>query len=526
MKTAPRTLDARITALSDNRAHVVLANNLTGLEKEGLRVSTSGTVAQTPHPVAFGSALTHPYITTDFSEGLLEFVTPPSTRNTASLDCLKDLHVFAFEHLGPELIWATSMPCVLEGASRIPLAQYGTSNAARMKTAYRRGLGNRYGRTMQVIAGIHYNFSFAPGFWELYREVIGDRGDDVQFRSDAYMGMIRNLQRFGWLIPYLFGASPAVCKSFLQGNTTDLDSFDESTYYLPFATSLRMGDIGYQNAQEQGIGMKASYDSLDSYIRSLTWAIETPCPQYERIGIKAGGRYEQLNANVLQIENEYYSTVRPKQPPDWLEKPTLSLRRAGIRYVELRSLDVNAFHPLGITEEHLAFLEVMMVYCLLRDSPRINSAERGAIDRNQLLTAKQGRDPHLALDRGGNGILLKDWANELLEQMAPVAEIFDGTAGGQRTRAVDRQIAKVGDADATPSARMLAQMRANGEGFHDFARRLSEQHRDWFRGMTLPDARRRGLEQMAEQSHRRQAQIEAADDCGFDEFLERYFAQR
>ena len=526
MKAAPRTLDARIAALFDHRAHEVLTNNLTGLEKEGLRVSPSGTVAPTPHPAALGSALTHPYITTDFSEALLEFVTPPSTRNSEALDWLKDLHVFAVEHLGPEVIWATSMPCVLEGVSPIPLAHYGTSNAARMKTAYRRGLGNRYGRTMQVIAGIHYNFSFASGFWELYREVVGDGRDDDLFRSDAYMGMIRNLQRYGWLIPYLFGASPAVCKSFLQGNTTDLGAFDESTYYLPFATSLRMGDIGYQNAQEQGTGMKASYDSLDSYIRSLTWAIETPCPQYEQIGIKVGGRYEQLNANVLQIENEYYSTVRPKQPPDWMEKPTLSLRRAGIRYVELRSLDVNAFHPLGIAEEQLAFLDVMMLSCLLRDSPRINSAERGAIDRNQLSTAKQGRDPRLVLDRGGRGILLTDWANELLEQMIPVAEILDGTAGGPRTRALDGQFAKVRDADATPSANMLAQMRTNREGFHDIARRLSEQHRDYFRGLTLSDARRRELEQLAEQSHVRQAQIEADDDCGFDEFLERYFARR
>jgi glutamate--cysteine ligase len=359
---AVASLHRRLSRLAQGGRSKTLEGNLVGLEKEGLRVSPAGTVVSTPHPSGLGSALTHPYITTDFSEALLELITPPTPQIGETLAWLADLHGFVHRHLAGELLWATSMPCIVEGARGVPLAVYGMSNAARMKTVYRRGLGNRYGRTMQAIAGVHFNFSFGDAFWSLYQDLEQDAAAPVHFRSESYMAMIRNLQRFGWLIPYLFGASPAVCKSFVQGRETELTAFDATTLYGPFATSLRMGDIGYQNRQTEGTGMKASYDSLDSYIRSLTWAIETPCPNYETIGVKVGDRYEQLNVNVLQIENEYYSTVRPKQITRWMEKPTLALRRRGVCYVELRSLDVNAFHPSGVAEEQMHFLEAFMLW--------------------------------------------------------------------------------------------------------------------------------------------------------------------
>lgn len=517
--------EQRLSVLARSRIGESLQGNLVGLEKEGLRVSPAGTVAATPHPKALGSALTHPYITTDFSEALIELITPPAPGMGETLDFLQDLHAFVYRHLDHELLWATSMPCMLEGARSIPLARYGSSNAAQMKTVYRRGLGNRYGRVMQAIAGVHFNFSFADAFWPAYQELEEDAREPVAFRSEAYMALIRNLQRFGWLIPYLFGASPAVCKSFVQGRRTDLHEFDPHTLYDPYATSLRMGDIGYQNRQTEGTGMKASYDSLDAYIRSLTWAIETPCPHYEAIGVKVGGRYEQLNANVLQIENEYYSTVRPKQLLAWLEKPTLALRRRGVRYVEVRSLDVNVFHPLGIAEEQLRFMGAFMLFGLLADSPRIGPPERRAIDDNQALAAHRGRDPGLALDRQGNGVPLRSWAQELLDAMGPAAELMDGGSAGPCAASLRLQQGKVRDPALTPSARILAQMRANREGFFDFSWRLSEQYRDQFRGLAPSPERQALFERLSLESRERQRQIEAADDISFDEFLERYFAQ-
>ncbi len=526
MTPASALLQDRLTRLAQGKGPQTLGGNLFGLEKEGLRVSPAGTVAATPHPSGLGSALTHPYITTDFSEALLELITPPTPRPAETLAWLADLHGYVHRHLGDETLWATSMPCTLHGSGSIPLAVYGTSNAARMKTVYRRGLGNRYGRMMQAIAGVHFNFSFGDGFWALYQDLEGDGATPVQFRSEAYMAMIRNLQRFGWLVPYLFGTSPAVCRSFAQGRETDLLDFDADTLYAPFATSLRMGDIGYQNRQTEGTGMKASYDSLDSYIRSLTWAIETPCPHYEAIGVKVGERYEQLNANVLQIENEYYSTIRPKQIIQWLEKPTLALRRRGVRYVELRSLDVDAFQPLGVGEEQMAFLEVLMLWCLFQDSPRINARERKAIDRNQVLAAHRGREPGLELERDGVGVGLRRWAAELLETMEPVAGLLDGLRGGACGASLHLQRDKVADPDLTPSARMLAEMRASGEGFQDYARRLSEEHGRRWRSHHLDPAREAELDALVASSRCRQVEIEAADDLDFDTFLERYFAQR
>lgn len=525
MSPDSKALRRRVRAFADLHPGGLRLGGLVGIEKEGLRVSPSGRIALTPHPAALGSALTHPHITTDFSEALTELVTPACNDPGEVLGFLADLHTEVYRHLGEELLWATSMPCALEGGGGIPLAVYGRSNAATMKTAYRRGLGNRYGRTMQAIAGVHFNFSFGSDFWVGYQDLERGPGDPLHFRSESYMAMIRNLQRVGWLVPYLFGASPAVCASFAQGRDTDLVPFDARTLHYPYATSLRLGDIGYQNQQEEGTGLKANYDSLDAYIRSLTWAIETPCPQYEEIGVKVGGRYEQLNANVLQIENEYYSTVRPKQIIDWLEKPTLALRRRGIRYVELRSLDVNVFEPLGVGLEQLLFLETLMLYCLLSEGPRIAPSERRGIDSNQILTAHRGREPGLELNRAGGPVPLRRWAEEILDAMVPVGELLDGRAGGARTQGLAVQQAKVRDAELTPSARVLREMRELGEGFCDYALRISAEHRARHRARVLSPERQALFERLASESRRRQEEIEVADDLDFDTFLARYFAQ-
>lgn len=524
---APRlSPEQRVARLAADGGSAALVGNLIGLEKEGLRVSVGGRIAASAHPAALGSALTHPYITTDFSEALIELITPALADPRAVLEFLADIHRYVYRHLGDELLWVTSMPCVLGGARDIPLARYGTSNAGLMKTIYRRGLGNRYGRTMQVIAGVHFNFSFADAFWDLYQSQLGDTQEAVWFRSDAQMGMLRNLQRIGWLVPYLFGASPAVCASFVQGRATDLQRFDEATLYYPHATSLRMGDIGYQNKQEEGTGIKANYDSLDAYVRSLVWAIETPCPRYEEIGVKVGDRYEQLNANVLQIENEYYSSVRPKQITEWLEKPTQALRRRGIRYIELRSLDLDIFEPIGVGIDQLRFLDVLMLYCLLEESPRIGSRERRDIDENLVLTAHRGREPGLELGRERVPVELRQWALEILDGMVPVAELLDGGSAGPRSLGLARQMEKVRHPELTPSARTLEMMRAQGDCFFAFARGLAESHRATLMAQAPDAAVLERFDRLAEESWRRQREIEAADTQGFDDFLADYFAPR
>ena len=519
-------LQQRLSLLASSDIEEALAASKIGLEKESLRVLPEGGIAQTPHPVAWGSPLTHPMITTDFSEALAELVTPPCDSVTEVIQSLDDIQNFIYRSLDNEILWATSMPCVVAGETSIPLAQYGSSNAAQMKTAYRRGLGLRYGRAMQVIAGVHFNYSFSDNFWQCYQQLL-DNQDPLQvFISEQYMGLIRNLQRYGWLVPYLFGASPAVCKSFLNGQRTMLQEFNSNTYYEPYATSLRLGDIGYQNNKEDLAGIKACYDSLDAYTESMQCAINTPYSGYEEIGVKLGDEYQQLNANILQIENEYYSTVRPKQILRGDEKPSTALNKRGVAYVELRSLDVNAFDPHGINSEQLHFLEVFMLFCLLEESPVLSQNEIDAIDENLLLVAHQGRKPGLDLRRGLEKISLQDWASELCNKMKPVARLLDRANYCENYfSSVKSQIASVFDPELTPSARMLAEMKENDEGFFHHAQRMSKYHYHYYKTHSLPADKVGFFEKMASDSLEKQKQIEADDSISFDDYLQNYFDQ-
>jgi len=518
--------EQRIAQLNNISAAALLKGRRIGLEKETLRVNTQGSISQTPHPAQLGAALTNPYITTDYSEALLELVTPPCESAKKAIEFLADTQKFVFTKLDDEMLWATSMPCVVAGETSIPIAQYGSSHAGMMKTIYRKGLGYRFGKVMQVIAGVHFNFSLPHAFWQAYQTIEKDSSELQLFIDEQYFAVLRNLQRMGWLMPYLFGASPAVCKSFLGGAETNLQNFDENTYYEEYATSLRMGDIGYQNNKENETGIKANYDNLKKYTDSLRVAISTPCPEYEKIGVEVDGEYRQLNANILQIENEYYSTVRPKQVPQGNEKPSTALMHRGVEYIELRSLDVNAFEPLGISETQLYFLEAFVMYCLLIESPLIEDRERTEIDQNELDTAHKGRDPALLLQRNGESILLKDWALEVANGMKPICELLDSETDGQPyQQALKEQTAAIHDPALTPSAVMLQEMRDKKEGFFHFAKRMSAQHFDYFSKLTVTDQSTQLMEKTVLDSVLRQQHIEATDTGSFAEYLEAYFNQ-
>lgn len=497
-----------------------------GLEKEGLRVDRLGRIAQTPHPQRLGSPLTHPYITTDYSEALLELITPPSDSGQQAIDFLHELHRFVYQQLDDELMWNASMPCVVYGESSIPLARYGSSHAAEMKTVYRRGLGLRYGRIMQVIAGVHFNHSFSIPFWQRLQQQEGDRSSLQSFQVTHNFGLLRNLQRVGWMIPYLFGSSPAICKSFLDGGSRDLEEFDATTYYGPYATSLRMGDIGYQNNKENEIGVKACYDNLEEYLDTLHYAITTEYPGYRALGLKQDGRYLQLNANILQIENEYYSTVRPKQILEPDETPSMALAQRGVAYVELRSLDINPFSPVGIDLEQIHFLQLLFCYCLLRESPAISSWERAEIDKNEMRVAHYGRQPGLLLQRDGSEIGLQQWGEEVCDTLELISAALDqDELGTPYHDSLRRQQAIFADPQQAPSAQLLQQMQAAGEGFSLFTRHQTERWRQQIvgQGLTAQQQARQQLSVELSDTHRRA--IEASDQGGFDAYLARYMAR-
>jgi glutamate--cysteine ligase len=518
-------LQQRLKGLRDAGHSGLLNRGLKGLEKESLRIAPDGNIAQTPHPRALGSALTHPYLTTDYSEALLELRTPPFPEVDEMLQFLSQLHQFVYSNIGDELLWATSMPCPLEGDNSIPIARYGTSNVGTMKHVYRRGLGHRYGRVMQAIAGIHFNYSLSDAFWHALRTLENDPRPLQDFVSDCYFALIRNFQRLGWLIPYLFGASPAVCKSFLRNRRpTGFAYFDPGTFYKPYATSLRMSDIGYKNRAQAGL--RVSYNNLQDYLLTLTRAIETPYPEYEKIGVVVDGEYRQLNANILQIENEYYSFIRPKQIAGSGEKPTLALKRRGVQYIEVRALDVNAFEPLGVNEEQLRFLEAFLVFCLLQDSPPISDVEQKEFEYNQRMVAEYGRDPSLALQRRGGRQSLREWATEICNVVRPVCDLLDRAENRQPyASALTNQLKLIGDPEQTPSARVLGELWQSKESFANFGLRMSVKHRSHFNEHTLSGADTRRFVEVAQESLTKQQAIEAADSIPFEEYLRHYFAQ-
>lgn len=504
-----------------------LRGGLKGLEKESLRLASDGSISHTPHPEALGSALTHDWITTDYSEALIELITPPCADPAATLGYLEDIHTFVYRHLGDEFLLATSMPVGLFGDESIPIAGYGSSNIARMKHVYRKGLGYRYGRTMQSIAGVHFNYSINEALWPVLQELEGQGGPLQDFIDAAYFGTIRNIHRYGWLLIYLFGHSPVICKSFFAGReplAASFAEFDRYTLYRPYATSLRMSDIGYRNDNQASLDI--SLDNVHDYVACLAEAINTAYPPYEKIGVKVDGEYRQLNANILQIENEYYSSVRPKQIAKSCEKPTLALKRRGVRYLELRALDLGCFDPAGVSLDELRFLETFTLFCLMADSPLLGKDEKREASRNGYTVACCARTPGFRLFRNGRDLSLPEWAAELLAGMESIAEILDGDDPERPySGSLARQKAVVADPEATPAARMLAEMRSNGESFADYALRLSRQHAEHWQKNSLDAATAEEFRRAAAASWDEQRRIEAADTLSFDEFLERYFAQ-
>jgi glutamate--cysteine ligase len=489
-----------------------------GIEKESLRARPDGSLATTPHPGALGSPLTHAHITTDFSESQLELITGPRTSVDAMLEELKSIHQVVYRALTErdrdgiaqgnrdEILWCASMPCQLPPDDAIPLGRYGSSNVGRAKTVYRMGLAHRYGRRMQTISGIHYNWSLP------------------NCSTEDYFGLVRNFRRAAWLLFYLFGASPAVCESFVAGNPRHgLQRLAPGTLYLPYATSLRMGRLGYQSDAQSSLSV--SYNSLADFGASLYDALTTPYPPYEKIGLQDGsGEYRQLATSLLQIENEFYGKIRPKRRTRPGERPLHALRERGVEYVEVRLMDLDPFSPIGINASTCRFLDVFLLYCLLAESPSDTPAEIAAITRNQDRVAARGREPGLTLSRGGKEAPLKEWGREILSECAPVAAKLDSQLGGIAYRdAVQAASTALDNPDSVSSARVLQEMaRKHGNSYVRLVLAESLEHRATFLAMPLPAKVEDEFANLARASSAKQRQIEAQDRVDFETYRRQY----
>jgi glutamate--cysteine ligase len=502
-----------------------------GVEREALRIYPNGHLSTNAHPKGLGSALTHESITTDFSEALLEFITPPEADVNLTLAQLADIHKFTLGEMQDESLWPMSMPCYVDSETEIPIANYGTSNVGRMKATYRVGLKNRYGAMMQAIAGIHFNFSLPEQFWQSWAELQSvEHSQD--FVSQQYFNLIRNYRRWCWLIPFLYGASPALCSSFLKGKSHNLpfETLGKGTLYLPYATSLRMSDLGYTNSQQSAL--RICYNKLPSYVESVRNAIHTHAEEYEQFSAGKNGKYEQLNSNILQIENELYSPIRPKQPTRSMEKPTDALEERGVSYIEVRALDVNPFADVGIEATQFYFLDAFLITCLLTPSPDLNAEEFAQTEANLTNTVLNGRDPEATLARRSDTIenefeqvSLRDWAESLFAQFEQVANVLDQAHGNNNySSAVAAELAKVKNTELTPSAKILAQLKNSGKDNSALGLELSKYYKKCFETQTYKVYSKSSLQNASEYSVQAQREIEAKDDKDFDVFLRDYFA--
>lgn len=525
MQTHSTTFAQRLAILQQDTVKSTLPGIKHGVERETLRVNSDGGLAQTPHAKAFGSALTHECITTDFSESLLEFITPPESSADITIAQLQDLHKYVLSHMGQEMLWPMSMPCFITSDDDIPLAQYGSSNIGKMKTLYRQGLKNRYGSMMQAISGVHFNFSLPDTFWQ---EWIPKSSDDIATKesiSAAYFALIRNYRRFCWLLPYLYGASPALCSSFIKNKKTSLPfkTLGRGTYYLPYATSLRMSDLGYTNSAQSGLAI--CYNDVSTYIKSLRCAINKPSATYQKFAGKKDGKYQQLNANVLQIENELYSPIRPKQPTKSLEKPTDALDARGVNYVEVRVLDVNPFSEIGIERNQFFFLDVFLVYCAISPSDFMQAEQYQETENNLKAVVKEGRDPDLMLCNDGKLMSLPHWADALFAEMNEVAKLLDSANNCKDyTQALVIEWQKVLNPELTPSAKILNMLLSKQQDNSEMGLNLAETYKTKLLANEYKTMTEAELDAQAQLSMQKQDEIEDVVSESFDEFLANYFS--
>ena len=514
-------IEKRLAALTPE----ILGGLRRGIEKESLRVLSDGALAETPHPAALGSALAHPHVTTDFSEAQLELITGVHTDAAACVRELTEIHQFVYRNIGDEMLWCTSMPCKLPADDDIPIGQYGRSNIGMAKTVYRIGLSHRYGRRMQTISGVHYNFSLPESAWPLLRQVDRRNESQREYQDAAYFSLIRNFRRHSWLLLYLFGASPAVCQTFVAGRRHGLARLDGGTRYLPGATSLRMGPLGYQSEAQAALAV--SYNSLESYARSLYHALTESYPRYAAIGIRDGENYRQLATTLLQIENEFYGTIRPKRPVEPGERPLHALGERGVEYVEVRCMDLDPFCPVGICEDTMRFLDMFLLHCVLSESPDDSPVEIATISRNQHWVAEGGRNPDLRLIRGTARISPAQWGAEILDDCAPIARALDAAHGGDAHRELLAAArAALRDSSLTPSARVLRELEEkHSRSYLAFAlTRSAEYHRHFLALPFSPDAEAR-YRRTAEESLAEQRRIESEDTLPFEAFRQKYLSQ-
>jgi glutamate--cysteine ligase len=380
---------------------------------------------------------------------------------------------------------------------------------------------------MQTVAGIHYNFSVSDDMMEVLRKDEKSSLSLKDFKTKNYFSLIRNFRRRYWLLLYLFGASPAVCRSFAKNRRHNLIEFanDEHSLYLPYATSLRMSDLGYQSKNQEDLII--NYNSLDSYIKTLRSHLTRSFADYELIKLKDSNKnYKQLNTSILQIENEFYSPIRPKRSSKTGQAPLRALSEKGVEYIEVRCIDLNPFLPLGIDRDQIDFMDLFLLTCLLSESLPSDQGEHTRILKNQKTMVNEGRSPDLMLHDTDGPRSFENWSKSIFQEMYVLADILDKKIQTKRYNGVLKKFEVLIERPSlTPSGRILDTMKKSQKTFFQLAMDLSLKSNEYLQRKEFGPDKIKKYTDMAIQSHKDQSIIEAADSMTFSKFLKKYYEQ-
>ena len=430
---------------------------LRGIERESLRITQEGRSSQDNHPENLGSPLTSKDITTDFAEALVELVTPTFDSAGELFKHISLLHKFLYSEMGDEILWNFSMPCAFQSEQEIKIAEYGKSNSGMLKHIYRKGLRLRYGSIMQCVSGIHFNFSLSEDSWDTLTN-----SPDQSFINQKYLGAIRNIKRNFWFLLERFGASPIAHESYLLNREHSLTKHGSNDLFLPWATSLRMSDVGYQSSMQNAL--KINYNNLDEFIDAIIKGINTPVKNFEEIGLlDEQGVPQQISTGILQIENELYDTVRPKRSGPSGSRPATLLKNEGIEYLELRGIDINPFIPEGIDENKVKLLDIFIMHSLISESPQVSDEEIEEIRANQKTMVENGRSENIKLQQNGVSTPLQELKKILYDELEQVATAMDEYCPGYS----NALSAEMGE-NLLPSEKIMNEMNSQNLSFQEY----------------------------------------------------------
>ncbi|OEF97463.1 glutamate--cysteine ligase [Desulfuribacillus alkaliarsenatis] len=467
-----------ISIFSSDERKQSLLDGLWGIEREAQRVTSDGSLALTPHPPAFGSKLDNPIITTDFSECQLELVTPAYATIEQAQASLRSIQSQVDKEItkNKEYLWPLSMPPKLPDEQAIPIATFGDSPEGKEREIYRQGLATRYGKKMQMISGIHYNYSLGEQLLEALYQEYGKHLSRIDFMNQLHFAIARNFLRYRWLLIYLFGASPnvdetyhsVICKELELIRKDYPDCYQAVQDFEKYATSLRVSRYGYSNVIEQMY--RISFNSLEEYVSDIRKLINTKSEKFSKLGLYNDGKQVQLNDNVLQKENEFYSSIRLKPKMESGESQLEALEKRGVHYLEVRILDINPDESVGIGIEQLYFMQVFMLFCLFEENRDIVDDELERINENHHLVAMSGRRTDLQLqDLQESSRTINSWGKEIFHKLKIIAKMLDDINGDDKyMRIVEQEYMKIEDTSLLPSALIATEMKNHKHCFLEF----------------------------------------------------------